>query len=320
MLLPRRHHFCIWCGAALWDDAASEEHVIPDCLGGRLRSPDVCRECNSTFGAESDWRLVHDESIYRAAMEAGVPHDEFMPRYEVTTKTGTGLHVKLRVRNGVSRPAAGLAGPELYVGADQSGNFSPQELQNFRGRLKAKTRAKLPHLPSALVDAEVEKLFTDLQANKGTRPVYSAVIGEGLAPTLTDATVGMTITFHPVDTMRAIAKSLFTIGKNVVPRRLERAVAESLAEIAKFAQSRPDAQPVVHSERRAGTASRAHSLAVRVQGSVFSVEAVLFGVQRWWVESTILCNGSPARLPQFLWESVDDPTHGPVRVREEFTP
>src|SRR5688572_16509784 len=109
MRLPIKRHFCIWCGTELREGVRSDEHVIPDCLGGRLLSPDVCRECNSRFGAESDWKLLHDERIYHAAREAGLSHDELLRNYEGITTTNGGMRVTLRVSDGVSRVVGGLA-------------------------------------------------------------------------------------------------------------------------------------------------------------------------------------------------------------------
>lgn len=44
--------FCAYCGKV--NDAPSDEHVIPEALGGRLITRQVCRSCNSKMGSEVD--------------------------------------------------------------------------------------------------------------------------------------------------------------------------------------------------------------------------------------------------------------------------
>lgn len=49
---------CIFCGKLIDNSLKSKEHIIPDCIGGRLKCQNVCRECNSNFGAEFERDLI----------------------------------------------------------------------------------------------------------------------------------------------------------------------------------------------------------------------------------------------------------------------
>ncbi|HEX9786171.1 MAG TPA: hypothetical protein VGA56_26020 [Opitutaceae bacterium] len=113
-------------------------------LAGQYFSASVCRNCSSTFGAEVDCKLLQDESIYRAAMEAGLTHDELLRNYEAIATTDSGRKVKLSVRDGVSRVIGSLAGPEPYIGTGPDGRLTDRQWLDFRGRLKAKDKVTMP--------------------------------------------------------------------------------------------------------------------------------------------------------------------------------
>lgn len=64
--VPWNHPRCIVCLAN--DRALTLEHVIPDCLGGRLTSVFLCKSCNSTLGHKVEAAAKSDPSI-RIAMQ-----------------------------------------------------------------------------------------------------------------------------------------------------------------------------------------------------------------------------------------------------------
>jgi len=50
---------CIFCKEGLDDKNKSSEHIIPRCMGGKLKSNSIiCRKCNSKFGTEFDEALI----------------------------------------------------------------------------------------------------------------------------------------------------------------------------------------------------------------------------------------------------------------------
>jgi hypothetical protein len=51
---------CWYCGEAKLRTDDPPEHVIPDALGGTLKTDRVCRECNQRAGREIDWPLQND--------------------------------------------------------------------------------------------------------------------------------------------------------------------------------------------------------------------------------------------------------------------
>lgn len=55
--------FCIFCNAS---ENFSEEHIIPESLGGSIVIRNVCRACNSVLGSEVDVELVKHRHIYDA--------------------------------------------------------------------------------------------------------------------------------------------------------------------------------------------------------------------------------------------------------------
>lgn len=70
--IPWEHRKCVIC---LSDDSVlTLEHVIPDCLGGRLTSQFVCKICNSTFGNQIEAAAKIDPSIQLAIYKL---HDKF---------------------------------------------------------------------------------------------------------------------------------------------------------------------------------------------------------------------------------------------------
>lgn len=54
---------CIFCGRFIDKSLKSKEHIIPDCIGGRLKCRNVCRECNSNFGNEFERELIESFGI-----------------------------------------------------------------------------------------------------------------------------------------------------------------------------------------------------------------------------------------------------------------
>jgi len=54
---------CIFCGRFIDNSLKSKEPIIPDCIGGRLKCRNVCRDCNSNFGNEFERDLIESFGI-----------------------------------------------------------------------------------------------------------------------------------------------------------------------------------------------------------------------------------------------------------------
>jgi hypothetical protein len=51
---------CWYCGEAKLRTDDPPEHIVPDALGGTLKTDRVCRDCNQRAGREIDWPLQND--------------------------------------------------------------------------------------------------------------------------------------------------------------------------------------------------------------------------------------------------------------------
>lgn len=49
---------CYLCGQTLTDCNSSEEHIIPNAIGGKLKAKILCKDCNSKFGNTIDSKLA----------------------------------------------------------------------------------------------------------------------------------------------------------------------------------------------------------------------------------------------------------------------
>jgi hypothetical protein len=79
---------CALCGSQLSNKNRSKEHVIPNSIGGRLKTADfICKSCNSTYGGSWDSELAKQLNWFSHALaisrETGEP-----PRELVTTVEG----------------------------------------------------------------------------------------------------------------------------------------------------------------------------------------------------------------------------------------
>ena len=78
---------CIYCGPG---KSASEEHVVPQAIGGSYSSSSIiCEECNSYFGAEVDPLIANWMPVVKARNVLGLEgYSGSIPRYEVETGEG----------------------------------------------------------------------------------------------------------------------------------------------------------------------------------------------------------------------------------------
>src|SRR5436190_23737280 len=81
MVLSNQKTECTWCGGRLvdyrperWQTCVQRtaEHIIPENIGGKIKTYDLCRNCNSKFGGICDHALVKDERIIKAAEMVGL--------------------------------------------------------------------------------------------------------------------------------------------------------------------------------------------------------------------------------------------------------
>ena len=51
--------YCYICGEELTKSNESEEHIIPNAIGGKLKSNKlICKKCNNQLGNDIDYKLT----------------------------------------------------------------------------------------------------------------------------------------------------------------------------------------------------------------------------------------------------------------------
>lgn len=315
--LPRKHHFCIWCGHALWDVKHPPEHILPKSLRGRLYSSDVCGACNHRFGGESDWKLLHDQRVFEAAVGAGIPAEEFLGTYDGVTFTNGGNEVRLRVVGGVSRVIKGLGATPVHIGSDQQGHFCPKDVEALRAMKRSQAKKRLPHIDPTLVESEVDRIVDSVFNERPGASSYSPLLGEGFAIDVTSHQVNVSRTFNELETYEAVAKILFTLARSVLPCSMERPMAEVLAHVKRFALAETHDPNPIHFEQLTRPAARRHRLAVRLGRDGFCFEVILFDILRWWIQGNgVNRSGGAVGMPAYVWEAVDDRFAPDVTVQE----
>jgi len=92
---------CFLCGVELTPEANSDEHILVNALGGRLKASGlICRPCNSETGAS--WDAALSAQFAQLAHWCGIKRERgVLPSVRVTTTTGQQLNYR---RDGVLIP------------------------------------------------------------------------------------------------------------------------------------------------------------------------------------------------------------------------
>lgn len=106
MRVPWTHRQCIVCNGS---DNLSDEHIIPDCLGGRLVCRFLCKSCNDALGSEVEAVAKRDPAIALALHHFCAAHPErgqaLVEGMHIVAHSGAGK-VKAQIRNGDVRVAS----------------------------------------------------------------------------------------------------------------------------------------------------------------------------------------------------------------------
>lgn len=160
---------------------------------------------------------------------------------------------------------------------------------------------------STLVETEVDRIIDSLLTAGPAAPAYSPLLGEGFAIDATSHLVNVTRTFCEVDSYRAMAKALFTLARSVLPRTLEKPMAEVMTLLARFAKGEIDQPNPVHFTRLSTPAAQRHRLSASFGATGFGFEVVLFDALSWHFEGHgIARTGGRVTLPDFRWCAVDE--------------
>ena len=94
---------CIFCFRSEPEVTFSREHVIPDCLGGKLILLEyVCARCNGDFGGVFDHEILKNPNIIAALGKLKVPHDRAQlinKNYRLTFRANYREKIKIEIRS-----------------------------------------------------------------------------------------------------------------------------------------------------------------------------------------------------------------------------
>ncbi len=85
---------CIFCFRTDLETVFSEEHIIPQSIGGRLVLDQVCAKCNGDLGHEVDTEVLKLPEILQALETLSIPHNRqgiLRSYYDVKAETDDGI-------------------------------------------------------------------------------------------------------------------------------------------------------------------------------------------------------------------------------------
>jgi len=78
---------CALCNTFISKENQSEEHVIPQAIGGRLKIKNfICRTCNNKFGHNWDSTLANQLAFFSTSLN--IKREKKLPNYLVNTLDG----------------------------------------------------------------------------------------------------------------------------------------------------------------------------------------------------------------------------------------
>lgn len=85
---------CYLCDEPLTDKNTSEEHILLNSIGGRLKSPALlCSECNSKFGKEADAALSNQLALFTNLLQIKREKNSSPRITGLKSKSGTEYHI-----------------------------------------------------------------------------------------------------------------------------------------------------------------------------------------------------------------------------------
>ncbi|MGE7694970.1 HNH endonuclease [Lysinibacillus sp. NPDC094177] len=87
---------CFYCGESLDDSLRSEEHIVPDSIGGNITTWKVCKECNTKANQQIDnkfkdqWLISWDRALLGLTDKRGNKHTEVI---ETTSENGEPIQI-----------------------------------------------------------------------------------------------------------------------------------------------------------------------------------------------------------------------------------
>jgi len=125
---------CIFCNS---DRSKSEEHIIPENIGGTVIIDNVCKYCNSKFGSEVDIKLIKNRHIYDAYHKLNKKFDldlkfEFKDSFYHMTD---GIRINVSKRSDEEKTLVTKTGENEFVIDDHNTTFIVDYIKS-KGRKK----------------------------------------------------------------------------------------------------------------------------------------------------------------------------------------
>lgn len=315
MILESKSQSCIWCKRGFLSDFVEEdrsisfgpkrrsnEHIFPQCIGGRVVTPDLCKPCNDRFGAKVDLNLIRDERVMRAAKSLGIDEDEFLKPLGVIKGISS-------FSDGSSRPGKFKDGevfsePKLSNGSDLSisafdQKFRQEDVKNLKKQLCKKH--------GAAHEKRVEKLVNAMLAEP-TKSHYDPVLNEGLRPVMASTGLEVSIRSDPWKTDWCISKIFFETGRVLFSREYVsylRPVFERLKDFVEsgIAENLPNkGQSIFRHSIIEKSVGFLHQVNLKAGPEHFSAIVTLYGTSRWSFDIPL----HPQRPPDFCEEVLLD--------------
>mgnify|MGYP004549817955 CR=1 FL=1 len=179
---------CYRCGVLLNDENLSQEHIIPNAFGGKLKAKILCRKCNNRFGDSIDTDLVDDLSLltyYANPKRERGGATSLCGTYkgiavEMDSKGGVRGFKKEPVKNGWSIVAIGEKGEkylrDMCTGMFNKGKISPEEFTRVTKAIE--TSSKKLEEPLKF-EFTLEKVWLGVLKTSVNYAIYS-----GIAPSV----------------------------------------------------------------------------------------------------------------------------------------
>lgn len=176
---------CLMCGVQLDAANQSEEHIIPNALGGVLTSTNlICKQCNSTFGSGCDASLANDLKLFSNFLNIKRDRGTNQPIVGTTPTTS------YKIEPG-GKPA--IVKPTIHVEETKQGKAIHIEARDTK-----QTRQILEGLKRNHPEIDVDKALSQVQ--EGRRYL--------------DEFVKLQFVFSGRDSLRSIAKMAYLLLKH----------------------------------------------------------------------------------------------------------
>lgn len=280
---------------------------------GKVVTTDLCRCCNSGFGAVCDHALANDQRIVDAAQKVGISAKDLWSRFDGVQHTPDGKPVRTVVKDGVFKPQSELKSLNALAIASTNGQICERALAHLLARLITKVRAKALGLPEERIVAEVDALLTQVRDSPG-EVHYSSVIGEGFRSSPLDSRVIVTRETRPWETDWALAKIVYELSRTVVSKEFQAYFREPIAIVRRFLERRACSADgkqgtgiFAFTELPSAQSTKCHTIEVRINSRVFEWRLTFFGTARWSFRVDVTPVRTPAGGQRI---SLENPTNG----------